>query len=109
MIESKQAKSEAQSTKFGIGSSKKGLHIALNFGRCRLPSGGGEFVVFLHEDAANDSTRVAPLVNDLVEHASVGMLRGEAQPKQFEAHARDFFDEQADVREPPATEDMQIT
>jgi len=49
-----------------------------------------------------------PLVNDLFQDPGVGMLRGEAQAEQFQAHAGDLLDQARVVQEPPAAKEMEI-
>ena len=49
-----------------------------------------------------------PLVDQLIEHARIGMLRGEAQAQQFQAHARHLIDQAGIIEEPPAAEDMEV-
>src|SRR5437660_8048601 len=44
-----------------------------------------------------------PLVNDLFEHARVGMLRNETGPQQFNPLPRDFLHNRRIVHEPPAS------
>src|SRR5688572_8176493 len=51
---------------------------------------------------------MVPLVDDLVEHARVGMLRGETQAEQLQTHPGDFLDQERDVGEPPAAENVQV-
>ena len=49
-----------------------------------------------------------PLVNDLVEHAGIGVLRGEAHPDEVEPHPGHLLDYAGDVGKPPATEYVQV-
>jgi len=51
---------------------------------------------------------VAPLVNELVEHPAIAVLRGHTQADEFEPHPRHFLDDQGVVQEPPAAKDVEI-
>ena len=49
-----------------------------------------------------------PLVEQLLEHARVRVLRDEARAQQLEALARDLRDDRRVVQEPPAAERHQV-
>src|SRR5688572_31926209 len=82
--------------------------VALDFGARDLPAGRGEGFVLLREDFADDSARVVPLVDDLIEHARIGVLRCYAKADQLKAHVGHLRDDFRDVGKPPAAEDVEV-
>src|SRR5678815_5919900 len=83
-------------------------HVAFDFGTRGFPAGGGEVFVFVGEHLREDRARVLPLVDELVEHAAVAVLRSHTQADQFEAHPRNLLDDRWVIEEPPAAEDVQV-
>src|SRR5690606_5148098 len=73
-----------------------------------LPSGRVQLLVFFGENARDNFARVPPFIKDLVENAGIGMLSGEAEAQQLDAHTGDFIDQAGNIRKPPAAKDMQI-
>ena len=84
------------------------LDVSFDFGASGLPAGLGQSGVFVGEYLRDDVSRVMPLIDNLIEHTGIRMLRSKAQAKQFEPQARDFVHEIRDVIEPPATKDVQV-
>src|ERR1051325_7320270 len=87
---------------------KEAAHVAFDFGARDLPTCCGEVFVFFSEDFPDRRARVVPLVNDLIEHARVGVLWRHAEADEFQAHASHFVDHLWNVREPPAAEDVEV-
>ena len=49
-----------------------------------------------------------PLIDQLIEHARIGMLGRDAQADQLHAHAGDFLHQTGNIVEPPAAEHVEI-
>ena len=92
--------SSGQITWFGLG---LGLGLGFGFG-----FGFGLGLVLLDEQRADDLARVRPLVQELIEHAGVAVLAGEAGAEHLEAHARRGLDDRWVVAEPPPAVDVQV-
>src|SRR6266511_6083468 len=61
--------------------------VALDFGVGHRPAAVGEIGVLIREHAGEDAAGMAPLVNDLIHDARIGVLRREAQADEFQAHS----------------------
>src|SRR5579875_1295479 len=62
----------------------------------------------VREDRPNCAAGVSPLVDDLLQHTCVRVLRNEAEPNHFDALARHLFYNGGIVQEPPAAERQQV-
>ena len=67
-----------------------------------------EVAVLLDQNLGDDFARVRPLVDELVENASVGVLRSHAEPQHLDTRACDLLDDAWVVIEPPAAKDVQV-
>ena len=68
-------------------------YVALDFFRRNRPPRLRECRLF-GQDPADHRPRMAPFVNQLVQHPRIRMLRGKAQTKEFQPHPCNFVDEE---------------
>src|SRR5712692_4132653 len=87
---------------------EKVFYIPLNLTRRRFPARCRQVQILLRQETTHDGAKVPPFVNELVEHAGVGVLRREAQTDEFQPHPGDLLDEQRNVVEPPAAEEVEV-
>eukprot|EP00629_Pelagomonadales_sp_RCC1024_P019280 CAMPEP_0119281980 /NCGR_PEP_ID=MMETSP1329-20130426/25864_1 /TAXON_ID=114041 /ORGANISM="Genus nov. species nov., Strain RCC1024" /LENGTH=137 /DNA_ID=CAMNT_0007282619 /DNA_START=83 /DNA_END=492 /DNA_ORIENTATION=+ len=64
--------------------------------------------VLRRQDPGNRGPRVAPLVDELVEHAAVRVLRREGRAQHLQAHGRDVADDGRVVAVPPAAVEVDV-
>ena len=62
------------------GAAEKIFYIALDLLTGRPPPGSRKVDVFLDQHRRDDAARVLPFVDQLIEHARIGVLRRHAQP-----------------------------
>jgi len=84
------------------------LNIALNILPGYVAAIPEERAVGFSQNGGKGVARVAPLVDDLLENASVGMLRDEAGSEHFDPLPRNLFDNGRIVQEPPAPEGHEV-
>src|SRR5437879_10293350 len=88
--------SAAKSLKFAT---KQCLNVSFNFDAADLPSGLGESGILIHQHVRDNTARVLPFINNLVEYSRIRMLRRKAQSKELDAHPGNLIDEERDIRE----------
>src|SRR5438552_2154688 len=68
-------------------------HVALDLVFAHAPAGVGDVGVFVGQHLGDDLSAVVPLVDQLIQHSRVAVLRDEAGVEQLETHPLDLFDE----------------
>ena len=89
-------------------SGKQPADVARDFVRGDRPSAKQKLLVRVAERVRDLFARVFPLVNELLEHARVRVLRDEARAQHLESLARDLGNDRRIVQEPPATKRHQV-
>src|SRR5712692_6000498 len=83
---------------------EKTVHVPLNISATYPTAIFVNQLVSICKNRRKSAARVPPFVDELFEHARVGMLWDETGTQQFNPLARDFFDHRRIVHEPPASE-----
>src|SRR5262249_27036100 len=96
-----------QTEPFKVTSEQRG-GIPSDVGLMHCPIGGCESSVMVDQYFGDGLARVAPLVDELVEHTRIRVWRRKAGPQQFQAHSGDLLRHTWDIGEPPAAENMEI-
>src|SRR5215207_2071009 len=82
--------------------------VALDLGAGDGPPALQQALVSIGERLRDDAPRVAPLVDQLLEHARVRVLRHEGGAEQLQPLRRNLPDHRRVVEEPPAPERQQV-
>src|SRR5437016_5639582 len=89
-------------------SNEEVCHISLNVTARDAPAVLRQKTVAVSKDARQGSARVVPFVDDLLEHAGIGMLRNKTCSQHLDAFAGNLLDNRRIVKETPATELHQV-
>src|SRR5689334_18586151 len=89
---------------FAAISRKQPIDIARDLVSRHYSSAQQQLLIHVAEHVRDLFARVFPLVDQLLQHARVRVLRDEARAQQLESLARDLRDDRRIVQKPPATE-----
>src|SRR5215203_5192983 len=84
------------------------MHIPFDLLTAWFPSSTCDRLIFFGECFRDDRPGMLPFIDNLIQNSGIRVLSGEAKPKKFQTHPRDFIDQHRDICKPPAAKDMQV-